>query len=232
MATLYRMLGICALIDFFSMVFMSVGGFFIRTIDKIKHLLLAIKQEARSLVQTRGDLVGNMTETVASINQITAHIHSIKAQTNRQTASLKSTSSIMEQVVENIETLNSQIQKQADGVSQSSSAVEQMLPNIQSVTQTLVKNEENVTKLAQAAEVGRNSLQEVSVDIEEIARESAGPVEINRVDEIRKLAESSSEQSKTIRDVLNKIRESIDKITLSTNGVLLNCEAISEGVKP
>jgi methyl-accepting chemotaxis protein len=309
MAPLYGMLGICALIGFFSIVFMSVGVFFMarsisrpinslaamlkdisegegdltktisitaqneigdlahyfnRTIDKIKHLILSIKKEAHSLTQTGTELVGNMAETAASINKITAHIHSIKTQTNRQAGSLKGTSSIMEQVVENIETLNAQIQKQTDCVSQSSSAVEQMLANIQSVTQTLVKNEENVTKLAQASEVGRNSLQEVSVDIQEIDRESAGLLEINAVmeniasqtnllsmnaaieaahageagkgfavvaDEIRKLAESSSEQSKTISTVLNKIKESIDKITLSTNRVLLNFEAISDGVK-
>jgi methyl-accepting chemotaxis protein len=56
-----------------------------------------------------------------------------------------------------------------------------MLANIQSVTQTLVKNEENVTKLSGAAEVGRASLQAVSADIQEIARESAGLLEINGV---------------------------------------------------
>jgi methyl-accepting chemotaxis protein len=139
-----------------------------------------------------------------------------------------------------------------------------MLVNIQSVTQTLVKNEENVTKLAQASEVGRNSLQEVSMDIQEIERESAGLLEINGVmeniasqtnllsmnaaieaahageagkgfavvaEEIRKLAESSSEQSKTISEVLTKIKGSIDKITVSTHEAQLHFKAISEGVQ-
>jgi len=50
-------------------------------------------------------------------------------------------------------------------------------------------------------------------------------------DEIRKLAESSSEQSKTIGTVLKKIKDSIDKITLSTNNVLNKFEAIDTGVK-
>ncbi|MHB9293059.1 methyl-accepting chemotaxis protein, partial [Hollandina sp. SP2] len=144
------------------------------------------------------------------------------------------------------------------------SAVEQMLANIQSVTQTLVTNGDNVTNLAQAAETGRNGLQEVAMDIQEIAHESEGLLEINEViehiasqtnllsmnaaieaahageagkgfavvaDEIRKLAESSREQSKTISDVLHKIKESIDKITRSTQEVLVNFEAINDGVK-
>ncbi|MDR0723153.1 MAG: methyl-accepting chemotaxis protein [Treponema sp.] len=118
------------------------------TVDRIKHLVLSIRKEADVLSQTGAELTGNMTETAAAINEITAHIKSIRSQTNRQVVSVKGTSSIMEQVVENIETLNAQIQKQTGCVSQSSSAVEQMLANIQSVTQTLVKNEINVTKLA------------------------------------------------------------------------------------
>jgi methyl-accepting chemotaxis protein len=234
------------------------------TVDKIKGLILSIRNDAEVLAETGTNLAGNMTETAAAINEITAHIHSIKDQTNRQGASVKGTSTIMKQVVKNLETLNSQIQKQTACVSQSSAAVEQMLTNIQSATQTLVKNEGNITKLARASEVGRGSLQEVSMDIQEIERESAGLLEINGVmeniasqtnllsmnaaieaahageagkgfavvaDEIRKLAESSSEQSKTISDVLNKIKESISKITTSTTEVLLNFEAINDGVK-
>jgi methyl-accepting chemotaxis protein len=113
------------------------------TVDKIKGLVLSIRKDADVLSETGSDLTSNMTETAAAINEIMAHIHSIKDQANRQGASVKDTNAIMEQVVENIEPLNSQIQKQADCVSQSSSAVEQMLANIQSVTQTLVKNEES-----------------------------------------------------------------------------------------
>jgi Methyl-accepting chemotaxis protein len=50
-------------------------------------------------------------------------------------------------------------------------------------------------------------------------------------DEIRKLAESSSEQSKTIGTVLKKIAESIKKITGSTDNVLARFESIDSGVR-
>jgi methyl-accepting chemotaxis protein len=151
------------------------------TIDKIKNLITAIRREATVLSETGSELASNMTETAASINEITVHIQSIKGQTNRQQASVKGTHAVMGQVVDYIDRINDQIQKQAECVSQSSSAVEQMLVNIQSVTQTLIKNEENVNKLFSASQVGRNSLQEVSVDIQEIAHESAGLLEINAV---------------------------------------------------
>jgi len=50
-------------------------------------------------------------------------------------------------------------------------------------------------------------------------------------DEIRKLAESSSKQSKTIGGVLKGIKGSIDKITKSTDVVLGKFDAIENGVK-
>jgi methyl-accepting chemotaxis protein len=139
-----------------------------------------------------------------------------------------------------------------------------MVANIASVTQTLVKNSGNVKELIEASDVGRAGLQDVATDIQEIARESEGLLEINSVmeniasqtnllsmnaaieaahageagkgfavvaDEIRKLAESSSEQSKTIGTVLKKIKASIDKITVSTDNVLQKFEAIDSGVK-
>ena len=50
-------------------------------------------------------------------------------------------------------------------------------------------------------------------------------------DEIRKLAENSSKQSKTIGSVLKKIKGSIDKITKSMDNVLGKFDAIEDGVK-
>jgi methyl-accepting chemotaxis protein len=50
-------------------------------------------------------------------------------------------------------------------------------------------------------------------------------------EEIRKLAESSGEQSKTITAVLKKIKDSRTQIAKSTNEVLNRFEAIDQGVK-
>jgi methyl-accepting chemotaxis protein len=56
-----------------------------------------------------------------------------------------------------------------------------MLANVQSVTQTLIRNAENVHELITVSDEGRTSLQKVSQDIQEIARESEGLLEINAV---------------------------------------------------
>jgi methyl-accepting chemotaxis protein len=170
----------------------------------------------------------------------------------------------MEKITANIDKLNEYIEQQAASVEKSSSSIEEMLANIQSVTQTLMKNGNSVKELNHASEVGRGDLKTMVLDIQEIARESEGLMEINNVmkniasqtnllsmnaaieaahagdagkgfavvsDEIRKLAEDSGEQSRTIGLVLKKIKSSIDKISLSTENVINEFEAIDSGVK-
>ncbi|MDR1867006.1 MAG: methyl-accepting chemotaxis protein [Treponema sp.] len=242
----------------------NLARFLNLTIDKIKHLILAIKKEADGLSHTGTALAANMTQTASSITEITATIQNIKNQVGHQRRNVQEAGSIMSAVVEGIDSLNAQIHEQNDCVSQSSSAIEQMLANINSVTQTLIKNSENVVRLAESSEKGRLGLETVSADIQTIARESAGLLEINAVmesiasqtnllsmnaaieaahagesgkgfavvaDEIRKLAESSSEQSKTISGVLKNITSSIEKIMRSTELVLQGFTVIGEGVR-
>jgi methyl-accepting chemotaxis protein len=237
---------------------------FNQIIEKIQRVIINIKQQSGTLANIGDELASNMTETAASVNEIAATIQSIKGQASNQNQSVTETNNTMRQITGNIERLNVQIETQSDNVSQSSSAIEEMLANIASVTETLVKNAENVKRLAQASEVGRTGLQEVATDIQEIAKESEGLLEITSVmeniasqtnllsmnaaieaahagesgkgfavvaDEIRKLAESSGEQSKTIAGVLKKIKESIDRISKSTDMVIDRFEAIDSNVK-
>ncbi|MDR0568394.1 MAG: methyl-accepting chemotaxis protein [Spirochaetaceae bacterium] len=237
---------------------------FNQTQEKIRHLIITIKERAESLSEVSGKLSGNMSETAIAVDQITAAIRGVRGLALNQSAGVAETNAAMGRITGNIDRLNSLVNSQTESVSQSSAAVEEMLENIQSVTRTLVKNAANVAELISAAEVGRGGLYEVSADIQEVARQSEGLLEINGVmesiagqtnllamnaaieaahagdvgkgfavvaDEIRKLAESSGEQSKTISGVLQKIKESIDKITASTNGVMAKFEAIDGGIK-
>jgi len=159
----------------------DLAEYFNKTIQKIKNLVLLIKKQAGSLSEIGTALSSNMTETAAAINEITANIQSIKGRVINQSASVTETNATMEQVIANINKLNGHVEKQSSNVSQASSAIEEMVANISSVTNTLVNNAANVKTLQEASEVGKTGLQEVATDIQEIARESEGLLEINAV---------------------------------------------------
>jgi len=237
---------------------------FNKTLDMIKNMVINIKKETEVLTVTGNDLASNMNETAASINEITANVQNIQSRILSQSASVSETHATMEQVVININKLNGHVENQSSNISSASSAIEQMVANTKSVTDTLIKNAANVQILKDASESGRTGLQAVAADIQEIARESEGLLNINSVmenissqtnllsmnaaieaahageagkgfavvaGEIRKLAENSSQQSKTISTVLKKIKEAIDKITRSTGNVLDKFEDIDSSVR-
>jgi methyl-accepting chemotaxis protein len=155
--------------------------YFNKTLEKIKDLIVIIKKEAASLGSIGNDLASNMTETAAAINEITTNIQSIKGRIMNQSASVTQTNATMEQVITNINKLNGHVENQSNNISMSSSAIEEMVANISSVTNTLVSNASNVNTLKDASEVGKTGLQDVAQDIQEIARESEGLMEINSV---------------------------------------------------
>jgi methyl-accepting chemotaxis protein len=159
----------------------DMSRYFNLTLAKIKQMVVSIKEHATVLSDTGNELASNMTETASAINQITATIQNIKGRVINQSASVTQTNATMEQITNNIDRLNGYVEQQAANVTQSSSSIEEMLANIQSVTQTLVKNGESVNDLTSASEIGRRSLQDAADDIHEIARDSEGLLEINRV---------------------------------------------------
>jgi methyl-accepting chemotaxis protein len=230
----------------------------------MRKLITVIREKTDSLARTGDELASKMTETASSVKEITGGIKTMKVRVADQAAGVQETGGAMEQIMGSVNTLNDNISIQAESVSQSSSAIEEMLANIHSVVETLIKNTANMNTLAQSSEVGRSDLETVSGDIQEIAKESEGLLEINALmeniasqtnllsmnaaieaahageagkgfavvaEEIRKLAESSSDQSKTTADRLKKIKASIDTITKSTAVVLERFEAIDNAIK-
>jgi len=98
----------------------DLSRYFNQTLEKIKNMIITIKDEAQELSCIGSDLASNMNETAAAVNQITANIQSIKGRIINQSASVSQTNATMEQVTVNINKLNNHIEDQNVFVSQAS----------------------------------------------------------------------------------------------------------------
>jgi methyl-accepting chemotaxis protein len=242
----------------------DMSVFFNKTFGNIKNLVGIIKYKIHALTNTGHELSVNMAKTQGAVNNISANFEEIKGLENKQQQGAAEVNKALDNIKNNISLQDKLIDEQTDSVNTSSSAIEEMTANIHSVSQTLIANSKNVENLTEASEHGRTAVQAVAQEIQEIAKDSEGLLEINSVmnkiasqtnllsmnaaieaahagevgkgfavvaDEIRKLAESSGQQSKTTATMLKKIKASIDNITKSSNEVLSRFEAIDSGVK-
>jgi methyl-accepting chemotaxis protein len=159
----------------------DLATYFNQTLEKLRNLVKNVKKESSALSEIGYDLAENMNKTASAVNEITANIQSIKGRVINQSASVSETHATLEQIVNNINQLNVHVEDQAETISKRSAFIQAMVNNIDSVNETLQRNLENVHTLKEASEVGRNGLQEVAADIQEISRESEGLMEINGV---------------------------------------------------
>jgi len=242
----------------------EISSVFNLTFESIEKLIGTMIKQTHTLALTGIELSNNSSNTAAAVEQMTANIQSIKLRNTDQDTEIAETSSYITSITKNINNLNKHINKLTDNVNHSSSAIEEMITYIKNVTDTLKNNTKNVNELSESSNAGKNSLQGVSDAFREIARESEGLLEINKVmnsiasqtnllsmnaaieaahagevgkgfavvaGEIRKLAESSAEQSKTTGNMLKKIKTAIDSITQSITAVIERFERIDEKVK-
>ena len=159
----------------------SMAGYFNETFDKIRQLVSIVQEQSQKLSEVGVNLSSNMNETASAVNEISANIKSIKAQTVNQSASVTETGSTMEQISLGIGRLNTLINEQATNINHSSSAISELIQNIDGVTKTLVQNAENIARLTETSESGKSALDKITHAIQDVADESRGLMEISGV---------------------------------------------------
>jgi len=178
----------------------------------------------------------SVTETNATMEQVITNINKLNNHVENQSRNISQAGSAIEEMVANISSVTNTLVNNAANVSTLKEASEVGRGGLQEVAtdiQEISRESEGLLEINSVMEniASQTNLLSMNAAIEAAHAGEAGKGFAVVADEIRKLAESSSEQSKTIGNVLKKIKESIDKITKSTESVLNKFEAIDSGVK-
>jgi methyl-accepting chemotaxis protein len=178
----------------------------------------------------------SVTETNATMEQVTQNINKLNGHVENQTKNVSQASAAIEEMVANIASVTETLVKNGTNVKTLTDASEVGRTGLQDVAQDIQEISRESEGLLEINAVMENIASQTNLLSMNAAIEAAHAGEAGKgfavvADEIRKLAESSSEQSKTISNVLKKIKSSIDKITKSTDNVLARFEAIDSSVR-
>ena len=178
----------------------------------------------------------SVTQTNAAMEQVTVNINKLNNHVEDQSSHIIKASSAIEQMVSNIHSVTGTLIKNeiyADNLKNASEVGRHSLRSVSEAIKEISKDSEGLTEINS---VMRNIAEQTNLLSMNAAIEAAHAGDAGRgfavvSDEIRKLAESSGEQSKTIGLILKKIKDSIDDINSSTENVLINFGAIDSGVR-
>ena len=198
-----------------------------------KNKIVANIQNISSRVMNQSTSV---SETHSIMEQLAASIGKLNTQVETQSNEISQASASVEEMVANIQSVRDTLVNNTGNVSNLREAEEAGRSGLVEVSEDIkeiARESEGLMEINSVMEniASQTNLLSMNAAIEAAHAGEAGKGFAVVADEIRKLAESSSEQSKTIGTVLKKIKSSIDKITVSTDRVLNKFEAIDSSVK-
>ena len=198
-------------------------------IDKISYNF----DNMKSLVSTQEHKAIEADKAVGSIKTSISNLNKL---VEEQSASVNSSSSAIEEMTANIHSVTRTLAENSNNVSNLMEASEIGKNGLQTVAEKIkeiARDSEGLLEINSVMEniASQTNLLSMNAAIEAAHAGEAGKGFAVVAAEIRKLAESSGQQSKTTAAMLKKIKTSIDDITKSSEGVLTRFEIMDSGVK-
>lgn len=203
------------------------------------------EETASSITQILAN-IGNMSdhitkqslgvdETAGAVNEIASNIQSLEKMIQMQAESVSKASSAVEEMIGNISSVNSFVEKMADSFDSLEKNANEGSKKQTGVNERIIIIEKESDMLQEANAVIANIATQTNLLAMNAAIEAAHAGEAGKgfsvvADEIRKLSETSSNQSKTIGTQLSKIKESIKGVVLASSESSKAFNSVSEGI--
>jgi methyl-accepting chemotaxis protein len=178
----------------------------------------------------------SVTETSATMEQISKGIDKLNQLILDQSANVTESSSAIEEMMANIGSVTTTLVKNSENIKQltfSSEAGRKVLDIITLAIKDVAKESDGLMEIGQIIQniASQTNLLSMNAAIEAAHAGDSGRGFAVVAYEIRKLAESSSTQTKTIGTVLKRIKDSIAKIIIYSEDVATNFNTIENEVK-
>ena len=206
--------------------------------DNMDETASAVTQITANIESIKNQVINqsaSVSQTNASMELISINIEKLSGHIEEQSASVSQSSSSIEEMLANVNSVTQTLVRNAGNVEKlkdASSVGRGSLGEVVTDIQEITRESEGLLEINSLMEniAGQTNLLSMNAAIEAAHAGDAGKGFAVVADEIRKLAESSGEQSKTISTVLRKIKTSIDKINSSTQNILDRFETINESI--
>ncbi len=198
------------------------------SIDQIASNISAIEDQSVEQAQS----LGQTHTTMEQIGEISEMLHMYIEQ---QSVNITQSSSSIEEMLSNIASVTRTLVKNSENIGTLAVSAETSRIDLAKAVDDIkgvAKESESLLEISSVIQTiaSQTNLLSMNAAIEAAHAGESGKGFAVVADEIRKLAEMSGSQSKTISTVLKKMKHAIDEITQATSVVLTRFESIESGV--